>query len=107
MSYPPMLRRTVAPWPSDWDKDSTFLTTFLGLWNGTDAAVAADEEEEDMIAGGNKKTAVTTRIRRSNTDRHRKGLVLALLLAELELVFLEARRTRRPLLKLARRASAV
>ena len=59
-----------------------------------------------MIAGGNKKTAVTTtRIRKR--ARHRKGLVLALLLAELELVFLEARRTRRPLLKLARRASAV
>lgn len=31
VSCPPMLRRTVAPWPSDWDKDSTFFTTFLGL----------------------------------------------------------------------------
>jgi hypothetical protein len=103
-----MLRRTVAPCPSDWDKDNTFLTTFLGLSNGAaaDEAAADDAEDEDMMAGGNKKTAVTTRIRIRSSRKNRRGLELALLLLELELVFLDARGTRW-LFCLVRRASAV
>jgi hypothetical protein len=95
-----MLRLTVAPCPSDWASESSFLTTALGFSNG---AVGADE---DMVMAGNKNTAVTTRIRRRRRVRMRSGVAFALLL---ELVFLEGAvgERRRLLLSLVRRASAV
>jgi hypothetical protein len=98
--YLPMLRLTVAPCPSDWASESSFLTTALGFSNG---AVGADE---DMVMAGSKNTALTTRIRRRRRTRTRSGVVLPLLL---ELVFLEgaAGKRRRLLLSLVRRASAV
>jgi hypothetical protein len=46
--YLPMLRLTVAPRPSGWDSESSFLTTALGFSNG--AVTAADDD--DMIADG-------------------------------------------------------
>jgi hypothetical protein len=47
--YLPMLRLTVAPRPSGWDSESSFLTTALGFSNG---AVAAADDDDDMIADG-------------------------------------------------------
>jgi hypothetical protein len=92
-----MLRLTVAPCPSDWASESSFLTTALGFLNG---AVGADE---DMVVAGSKNTALATRIRRRRRIRMRSGVV--------ELVFLEGavgeRRRLLLSLSLVRRASAV
>jgi hypothetical protein len=97
-----MLRLTVAPCPSDWASESSFLTTALGFSNGA-VAGADDDDDDDMIAGY-KNTAVTTRIRNS---RRRSGVIWALVLLKLDFLEGAARERRRLVLSLVRRASAV